>query len=133
MRLPYILVKGTITVANTAAQGEAANNANRKIIFKSYAPFANCINRINNTQVDDAHVIPIYNLMECSDDYSKTKVVLWHYCRDEPVIAANGHINYFHVANAVINSFNHKEKIRCQPNGNGTKKCWHNGTNKIFK
>ena len=76
MQLQYILDKGTITVANTAAQGEAANNANRKIIFKSYTPFTNCINRINNTQVDDAHVIPIYNLMECSDDYSKTKVVL---------------------------------------------------------
>ena len=29
----YILVKGTITVSNTAAQGAAANNTNKKVIF----------------------------------------------------------------------------------------------------
>ena len=30
----YILVKGTITVNNTAAQGAAANNTNKKVILK---------------------------------------------------------------------------------------------------
>ena len=30
----YILVKGTISVNNTAAQGAAANNTNKKVIFK---------------------------------------------------------------------------------------------------
>ena len=29
----YILVKGTITVNNTAAAGAAANNTNKKVIF----------------------------------------------------------------------------------------------------
>ena len=51
----YILVKGTITVAQTTIA--ATNDANKKIIFKNYAPFINYINRINNTQVDDAHDI----------------------------------------------------------------------------
>ena len=31
----YILVKGTITVNNTAVQGAAANNTNKKVIFKN--------------------------------------------------------------------------------------------------
>ena len=44
----YILVKGIITVANTAAPGATANNANKKVIFKNCVPFTSCI--INNTQ-----------------------------------------------------------------------------------
>ena len=50
----YMLVKGTITVRNIAAQDVANNTANKKIIFKNYTPFSNCISSINNTQVDDA-------------------------------------------------------------------------------
>ena len=45
----YILVKGTISVTNTAAAGAGANNINRKVIFKNSAPFTNCISEINNT------------------------------------------------------------------------------------
>ena len=37
-------------------------------MFNNYAPFTNCVSRINNTQVDDAHninvVMPMYNLIE---------------------------------------------------------------------
>ena len=39
----YILVMGTITVPNTAAEVAAVNNTNKQIIFKNCAPFANCI------------------------------------------------------------------------------------------
>ena len=45
----YILVKGTITVNNTAAANANANNTNQKVIFKNYAPFTNCISEINDT------------------------------------------------------------------------------------
>ena len=45
----YILGKGNITVNNTAAQDAAANNTNKKVIFKNCAPFTNCISKINNT------------------------------------------------------------------------------------
>ena len=45
----YILVKGNISVNNTAAEGAAANNAAKKVIFESCAPFTNCISKINNT------------------------------------------------------------------------------------
>ena len=67
----YILVKGNITVNNTAA-----NNTNKKVIFKNCAPFTNCISKINNTDIDNAKyidiVMPMYNLIEYSDSYSKT-------------------------------------------------------------
>ena len=44
----YILVKGTITVPSTAAAGVAVNNTNKKVVFKSCAPFTDCITEINN-------------------------------------------------------------------------------------
>ena len=55
----YILVKGTITVHNTATADADANNTNKKVIFKNCAPFTNCISEINNTQVDIAKNIDI--------------------------------------------------------------------------
>ena len=45
-----ILVKGTVTVANTAAYDAHANNTNKKVIFKNCVPFTSRISRINNTQ-----------------------------------------------------------------------------------
>ena len=38
----HILVKGTITVSNSAAQGAALNNTNKKVIFKNCTPFSIC-------------------------------------------------------------------------------------------
>ena len=44
-------------------------------------PFTNCICRINNTQVNDAHnidgVMPMYNLIKYGDNYPKTSKMLW--------------------------------------------------------
>ena len=72
----YILFKGNITVNNTAGAGAAANNTNKKVIFKNYTPFADCISETNNTQVDSAkyidRVMSMYNLIEYSEIYSKT-------------------------------------------------------------
>ena len=82
----YILVKGNISVNNTAAAGAAANNINKKVIFKNCAPFTNCISKINNTQIDNAEyidiVMPMYNLIEYSNNYSKTSGSLWQYCKE---------------------------------------------------
>ena len=36
----YILVKGNITVNNNTGAGAAANNTNKKLIFKNCASFA---------------------------------------------------------------------------------------------
>ena len=84
----YILIKGTISVNNTAAAGAALNNINKKVIFKNCVPFTNCISEINNTQIDSAKdidfVMPMYNLIEPSDNYAKTTGCLWQYCKDIP-------------------------------------------------
>ena len=51
----YILVSQTISVEETSAAGSAANNTNKKVIFKNCTPFNNCIREINNIQVDTRH------------------------------------------------------------------------------
>ena len=72
----YILVKGTFSVNNTAAADAAVNDTNKKVIFKNCAPFTNCINEIDNIQIDNVKdidiVMPMYNLIEYSDNYAKT-------------------------------------------------------------
>ena len=72
----YNHVRGTITVNNTTAESAAANNNNKKVICKNCAPFTNYIGEINNTDLDNAKdldiVMPMYNLIEYSDNYSKT-------------------------------------------------------------
>ena len=72
----YIVVKGNITVNNTVGAGAAANNTNKKVVFKNCAPFTNCISKINNTQIDNAEymdiVMQMFNLIEYSNNYLKT-------------------------------------------------------------
>ena len=86
----YILVKGTITItgAGNDAAARQADERNKGVIFKNCAPFTKCISRINNTDIDNAQdidiVMPMYNLIEYSDNYSKTSGSLWQYYKDEP-------------------------------------------------
>ena len=58
------------------------------VTFKNCAPFTKCISRINNTDIDNAHdidiVMPMYNLIEYNDNYSKTCGSLWQYYKDDP-------------------------------------------------
>ena len=108
----YILVKGNITVNNTAAAGANANNNNKKVIFKNCVPFTNCISKINNTDVDNAKyiyiVMPMYNLIKYGDNYSKTSGSLWEYCKDIPALNNNGDIVNFNGTNNT-DSFNLKQ------------------------
>ena len=63
----YIHVKGTITIANTTGARATVNNTYKIVVFRNCAPFTNCINEINNTQVGDVQnidvVMPMYNLI----------------------------------------------------------------------
>ena len=75
-------MKGTITF-------EGDNNAkkrNKKLTFKKNALFQSCISKINNTFLDNVEdldiVMPMYNLLEYSDNYFITGS-LWNYYRDE--------------------------------------------------
>ena len=118
----YILVKGNITVNNTLAADSDANNTNKKVIFKRCAPFTNFISEIINTEVDNAKdidvVMPVYNSIEYSDDYSKTFARLQQYCKDTPAVNDNGNIVEFNGANAT-DSYNFKAKIKGQTDENG--------------
>ena len=118
----YILVKGTIIVDDTSTTGVDANNTNKKVIFKNCALFTNCMSKINNTQIDNAKdidiVMPMYNLIEYSDNYSKTSGSLWQYCKDIPAVNNNGDIVDFNGANAT-DSFNFKAKITGQTDDDG--------------
>ena len=120
----YIRVKGTISVNGTAAGSAVNNNNNKKVIFKNCAPFTNCISEINNTQIDNAKdidiVIPMYNLIEYSDNYTKTTGSLWQYCKDIPARNDNNQIIDFDVNN-VTDSFNFKVKFTGQTGYNGRK------------
>ena len=64
----YVLVTEDITVTG--------RNANTKVAFKYCAPLSKCRTEINGTFADEADfiniVMPMYNLIECSDNYSDT-------------------------------------------------------------
>ena len=86
----YILVKGTITITG-AGDDDAAkrlDERNKGVIFKNCAPFTKCISKINNMEIDNAQdidiVMSMYNLIEYSDNYSKTSRSLWQYYKVEP-------------------------------------------------
>ena len=66
---------GPISGAKIAATGVDANNNDRQVVFNHCALFANCNNKISNTQIYNAKdidaVMPIYDLIEYSEGHSK--------------------------------------------------------------
>ena len=60
----------------------------------------------------------MYNLIEYSNNYSKTSGSLWQYCKDIPAVNNNGNIVEFNGANAT-DSFNFKAKITGQTDDDG--------------
>ena len=78
----FILVTGNITVD--------ANN-NTDVAFKNCAPFSTCATKINDMFVGEANHIyiamPMYNLIEYSDNHSDTSGSLWQFKRDEVPIS----------------------------------------------
>ena len=75
-----ILVDGTIRATN-------AVNATR-LALKNCAPFTKCNLELNDEHVDTAEnldiVMPMYNLIEYSDNYQDSSATLYQYKRDEP-------------------------------------------------
>ena len=63
----------------------------------------------------------MYNLVEYSDNYSKTSEILRKYCRDKSAVDDNGAIVNFNGANAITDLFKIKVKITGQTGDNGTK------------
>ena len=112
-----ILLKGTITItgAGDDAAARQADERDKEVIFKNCAPFTKCISRINNIDIGNAQdidiVMPMYNLIEYSDNYSKTSGSLWQYYKDDP--------NH-NIANS--GSFKSKVKIAGKTPDNGNTK-----------
>ena len=67
--------------AGADAAAKQADERDKEVIFKNCAPFINCKTEINNREIDHAKyidiVMPMYNLIEYSDDYSKTSRSSW--------------------------------------------------------
>ena len=85
----YIL-QTTITVTG-AGDNDAAkllDERNKGVIFKNCASFTKCISRRNGTEIDNAQdvdiIMPMYNMIEYSDSYSKTSGSLWQYYKKYP-------------------------------------------------
>ena len=79
----HILVKGLVNVRATAN----TDIDQKDVVFKNNTSFRSCITRINSTLVDNAEdfdiVLPMYNLLEYSQNYSLKSGSLWNYYRDE--------------------------------------------------
>ena len=95
------------------------NNAATQVVFKNCASFEKCRTEINETFIDEAtHInitMPMYNLIEYSDNYSSTPGSLWHFRRDEI-------INNADVTNDDnAPSFKHKASLIGDTGNNGTK------------
>ena len=107
----YILVTGNITAT--------PNNAVTQVVFKNCAPFEKCRTEVNGTFIDEAAFInitmPMYNLIEYSDNYSDTSGSLWNFKRDE--IINNADVTNDNNAP----SFKHKASIIGNTENNGTK------------
>ena len=82
-------MKGRIIVTCT----NAANRRNINLTFKINAPFRSCTSKFYSQFIDNAEnldvVMPIYDLLEYSDNYSMTSGSLWNYYRDEVNDPAN--------------------------------------------
>ena len=114
------LVKGTITVVGNNLR----DRQNRPLILKNNAPFISCITRVNGELIEDADeldiVMPMYNLLEYSKNYTKTIGSLYNYYRDElSDDADNNQFNNIKVVNS--NTFKYKNKIIDNTNNVGIK------------
>ena len=110
----YILVTGNVN--------DVGGNNDTKVAFKICSPFRKCRIEINETFIDEADFIsitmPMYNLVEYSDNYSDTSGSLWQFKRDG--IEGNNDltVDANHIPN---NSSSYKYKSSLITNRNGVK------------
>ena len=101
----YILVTGDIKVKAAAADTNVA--------FKNCAPFTRCVTHINDEHVETAEnldiIMPMYNLIEYSDNYADSSGSLYQFKRDESSINNAG--NLLNVALDNSTSFKYKASL----------------------
>ena len=100
----------TVVAENIAATG---NDANTRVAFKNCAPFTKCITYINEKHVDNADnldiIMPKYNLIEYSDNYSDTSGSLWQFKRDDAPVNNDGNPDEVSTVNST--SFKYKSSF----------------------
>ena len=76
------------------------------------------MSEINNTEIDNAKdidvVMNMYNLTECSENYSQTSGSFWLYYRDQPGLDNNGNFIDFDVNDDTSFSFTYKKNLTGQ-------------------
>ena len=101
----YILVTENINVTG--------DDANTKVACANHAPFKKCRTDINDTYVDEAvHIniaMPMYNLIEYSDNCSDTSGSLWQFKRDEQPTNNNG--AFINITAENSSSFKYKSNL----------------------
>ena len=101
----YVLVTGNITAK--------VGDANNKVAFKNCAPFTKCITHINGEHVDGAEnldiIMPMYSLIEYSDNFSDTLGSFWQFERDESPVTNAGNTDNVSTNNPT--SFRYKSSV----------------------
>ena len=109
----YTFVTGDITATG--------GNANTKVAFKNCALFTRCVTHINDEHIDTAEnpdvIMPMYNLIEYSDNYSDT---LRQFKRDEFPVTDTGNPGNVYTKNS--SSLKYKSSISERPAAHGVLK-----------
>ena len=107
----YILVTGDIKVAAVAADTNVA--------FKNCAPFTRCVTHINDEHVETTEnldiIMPMYNLIEFSDNYADSSGSLYQFKRDESPMNNAGNPNNVALNNS--KSFKYKASLLGKADG----------------
>ena len=101
----YVLVTRDITVTAVAV--------NTNVAFKNCAPFTRCVTHINDEYVETVDnldiIMPMYNLLEYSDNYADSSGSLYQFKRDESPMNDNN--NPLNVALNNLVSFKYKASL----------------------
>ena len=101
----YILVTGDKKIADIAAD--------TNVTFKNCAPFTECVTHINNENIETAEnvdiIMPMYNLIEYTDNHADSSGSLYQFKRDESLTNDNGNPNNVALNNST--SFKYKTSI----------------------
>ena len=101
----YVLVVGDIKVVGVAA--------NTNVAFKNCAPFTRCVTHVNDEHVETAEnldiIMPMYNLIEYSDNYADSSGSLYQFKRDKSPMNDAGNPNNVALDNST--SFKYKASL----------------------
>ena len=113
--------------------------ANTNFVFKNCAPFTSCVTHINDEHVETDGkldiIMPMYNLIEYSDNYADSSESLYQFKRDESPINDTG--NPLNVALDNSSSFKYKASLLgkvtdADGNDRSLKKCKNSCSTEIF-